>query len=223
MSPDGFARRINTCQKPATRFGTGVAAPCRDDADLDHRRRRHVVGGGGAAAGAGRIRRAAGASVAAIHAGDGGICRRRRADGPPVRQDRDFGSAGAWRRGAQRRLSRRRRRRQPRGVRYCARLDRIRQLGDAWSADRGHLELVRPPPWRRSDALLGWKLCRRHDMAAGRAARHCALWLAGDPCRHCADLWRGHVSHRRRFQRHQTHRAVQRPSRMELPQRRPEA
>src|SRR5580700_3158809 len=95
MSPDGLTHRINARQKPATRFATGVAAPRRDHADLDHRRRRHVVGGGGAAAGAGRICRAAGASVAAVHVGDGGICLGRRADGPPVRQDRDFGSAGA--------------------------------------------------------------------------------------------------------------------------------
>ena len=198
MSPDEHAHRITTRQKSRTRFRTGVAAPCRDDADLDHRRRRHVVGGGGAAAGAGRIRRAAGGSVAAVHPGDDRICLGRRGHGPPVRPDRDFGSAGAWRRGAQRRLSRCRERRQPRGVRTGACRDRLRHLGDARSADRRHLELVRPPPRRRGDAVLGRKLCRRHGVAAGRAARHRALRLARDPCRHRADLRRGDAAHRRR-------------------------
>jgi len=183
MSPDGYARRINACQKPATRFGASLAAPCRDDADFDHRRRRHVVGGGGAAAGAGRIAvpRAQASlpfTLAMVGFALGGVLMGRLFDRTGILGPLALGAValsvgylGAAVAG------------QPRGVRYCARLDRIRQLGDAWAADRGHLELVRPPPWRRGDALLGRKLCRRHDLAAGRAACHRTLWLAGDPCR----------------------------------------
>src|SRR5580658_5588344 len=191
MSPDGNVRGGEFRQRTCARFATGMAAPCRDHAGLDHRRRGNEVGRGGAARRAGGIRRAAGASLIAVHDGDAGICLWRRGHGPASRRHRNFGSARRRRAGALPRLSRRCRRRQPCRVRAGACRHRVRHLGDVRSADGGHFILVCPPPRRRGDAVLGRQLYCRHGVAAGGAACHRALWLARNSCRHRIVLRRG--------------------------------
>ena len=191
MSRDGRADSTEKGQRSGTRFGPGMVAPCRHHAYRDHRRRRHVVCGSGASRSAGGVRRPARRGLVAVHAGDAGICRRRRHHGSAIRSSRHFGADRHWRRVVDRRLPRRCRRRQSHGICAGACHDWIRQLGDFGAADGGHFLLVRPPPRPGRHLVLVRELHCRSGVAAGGAAWHCAVRLARDACKLGADLWCG--------------------------------
>ena len=159
MSPDGIAGDTEIPETTRARLDTGVAAPRRDHAGVDRGRRRHVVGGGGVARRAGGIRRAAGRSVAAVHADDARLRARRRDHGPALRPGRNPGgrsrsarSRSAWVMSA------------PRSAGSLVAFALAQALiGFGSSATFGPLmadisHLVRAPPRHRRDAVLGRQL-----------------------------------------------------------------
>ncbi len=184
MSLGGNAQRLKIRIHVRHRLAARLAAARRGDAALDRRRGRHVVGGRGAAGRAIGIRRCARASFVALHFCHAGICDRRRGDGASSRPDWNSRTDQCRRGGDCARLSRRRRCKQPCDVRARACGHRIRQFGDARSADGRYLAVVCPPARPCGDAVLVGKLFRRRNMAADRAAGDCTLWLATDASEH---------------------------------------